>query len=253
MKRILMWVVAGACIGPVAYPQEMDVHILVAEANQAFADGEYAAALEAYSAMELKLPQSPELAYNRGAASYMLGDYAQARDAFNRSLLTRDVGLEAKIKFNLGDVAFASARKKMSNPPEAINLLKSAIVHWRDAVELDPEDDDARINIELAERQIRDLVEKLKQRREERRQGQENQQEPEKDNREQQQGGERGGEQKAGTEKRQQEQTQGQTDEGLTQREVEQLLQAVRDKEQQRRNELEQRRRVGRTPVAKDW
>ena len=124
--RILAGIAAVACIGSVAFAQEKDVHLLVTEANQAFANGDYVAALETYMAVGETLPESPELAYNQGVAYYKLGDYLRARGALNRSLLTRDVKLEAKIKFNLGNVAYATARQEMSNPTEALGPLKTA-------------------------------------------------------------------------------------------------------------------------------
>lgn len=254
MTRVLTGVAAIVCMGSTAYAQEKDVRTLVAAANQAFADGDYTTALETYRAAELMLPQSPELAYNQGVASYRLGDYARARDAFNRSLSAQDVGLEARIKFNLGNTAYASALQKRSNPPEAIDLVKTAMVHYRDAIELDWADEDARTNIELAQRLLRDLLETLNQQREEGRQLQGEQPEPEQDDHDQQQGGDQPGErQEAGTGQQQQEPPREQADDRMTLQEVERLLQAVRDRDGQRRNELARRRRAGRVPVAKDW
>lgn len=250
----LMGVAAVVCIGSVAYAQETDVHTLVAEANRAFADGDYATALKTYQATELTLPQSSELAYNRGVTSYMLGDYAGARDAFNRSLMTQDVGLEAKAKFNLGNVAYALALRQMSTPREAIDLLKTATVHYRDAIDLDPHDDDARANIELAQRMIRDLLEKLKQQREERQQRRDDQQERQQNGQDQQQQGEQQtGQESAGPEEQQREKPRQETDDRMTPQEVERLLQAVRDEERRRRNDLARRRPPRRIPVAKDW
>lgn len=252
--QVLAGFAAIVCIGSVARAQEEDVHALVAEGTQAFTKGDYATALETYRMAELMMPRSPELAYNQGVACYMLGDYAQARDAFNRSLLTRNVELEARIKFNLGNVGYASALKGVSNPPEAIGLLKSAIAHYRDVLELDPEDDDARINIELAQQLIKNLLEKLDQQREERRQQQDDQQERQQsDQGQQQQGGQQGGQQEVGAGQQRREQLGEPANDRMTRQEVERLLQAGRDRERQRRNELARRLRVGGTPVAKDW
>jgi tetratricopeptide (TPR) repeat protein len=251
MTRALTVITAVACASTAAFPQERNARALVAGANQAFADGDYARALEAYSAAELMLPESPEIAYNQGVASYMLGDHAQARDAFNRSLLTQDVGLEARVKFNLGNVAYALALKKTSSPPEAIDLLKSAIGHYRDAIELDPGDDDGRVNIDLAEKLIRRMLEKLKQQREERQQdGRQEQRQGNRDER--QQGGQTGGRPDDAGEP-QEAQGQQQANKRMTAQEVERLLQAVRDQERQRQEELARRRRARRTPVERDW
>lgn len=249
--RVLAEIIAVAYVGSVVFAQEKDARLLVAEANQAFADGDYAAALETYKAVGETLPQSPELAYDQGVSYYKLGDYLRARDALNRSLLTRDVKLEAKIKFNLGNVAYASARQEMSNPTEALGLLKTAIACYRDAVELDAEDEGARINIELAQKLIRELLDKLTEQRKERQPREDDEQEQQGDGQDQPQGWQEGGQREAGGE--QQEQMQEQAGDRMTPQEAEQLLQAVRDNEQRRRKELARRRRLQRVPVMRDW
>ncbi len=259
VRRLLRHALAGSlgvvCVSAAAGAQEKDARTLAAKADQAFADHDYTTALEMYTAAQLLLPESPELAYNEGVARYMLGDYAGAREGFTRSLSTRSVELEARIKFNLGDTAYALALGRKSSPPEAIDLLKSAIAYFRDALELDPQDEDARMNIELAQRLIRDLVEKLKQ--EPKGQQGDDQQEQQQDDREQQQGDQQGGrqdgEQQPESDQQQQEQGEQQADDRMTPQEVEGVLQAVRDKERQRQRELARRRPVERVPVAKDW
>jgi Ca-activated chloride channel family protein len=252
LTRVLVGITVVAYIGSVALAQEKDVHLLVAEANQAFADGEYIAALETYTAVGETLPESPELAFNQGVTYYKLGDYFRAREALNRSLLTRDVKFEAKIKFNLGNVAYAAARREMSNPTEAIGLLKTAIACYRDALELESEDEGARMNIELAQRLIRRLLDKLTEQREERRLRDNDEGEQQEDGQDQRPGEQGGGQEQADAEQ-QQEPPREQAPDRMTPHEAEQLLQAVRDKEQRRRKELARRRHLHRLPVKKDW
>ncbi len=270
--------------GSIALAQDEDARSMVSRANRLFAEGEFVAALEAYREAEVTLPESPELAYNQGVAHYKLGDYSQARDAFNRALLTRDLGLEAKIKFNLGDVAYASALEKQADLQEAIDLLKTAVGHYRDALELDPEDQDAKANIQMAQLLFKDLLDKLKQQQEQQQQDQDQQQQDNQDQQQenqqqdqqseegQQQGDPQGtpdGDQQQNDEQQQdqpqpgseEQQEHEQQDQGgrpraaeeLTPEQAEQLLQSVRDKERQRREELAQRRRARRVPVLKDW
>ncbi len=238
-------------------------HALAAEGNQAFAVGDYTTARECYHAAAEVLPRSPEAVYNVGVASYMLGDYARARDALNRALVTRDPAFEAKIKFNLGNVACASASKIASNPPEAIELLKIGMGHYRDALELDPDDEDARINIELAQLFIKKLLDKLQQQRKEqqRQRQQQREQQDQGEDEQQQQNRPQGDQQEDGQqdEKQQsddepvQEQPQEGAGEALTTEEAERLLQAVRDKERIRREQLARRRHSRRLPVLRDW
>jgi len=168
-----------------------------------------------------------------------------------RSLSTRDTKLEAKIKFNLGNVFYASALQETSNPLEAIALLKAAIGHYRDALEVEPQDDDGRVNIELAVRLIEDLRERLKQRHEERQDQQERSQDEEQDGPDEQNHGDQHGEQKeVGADESQ---AKRQAGEHMTSQEIQRLLQGVRDRERQRRLELARRQHAKRIPVAKNW
>ncbi len=260
-----------------AFGQIQSARTLVEEGNTLLAAGDFASALERYKSAEVTEPESPELAYNQGVAHYKLGEYDAARGAFNRALLTRDLALEAKAKFNLGDVAYASALEKQSNFQEAVDLLKTGIGQYRDALELDPEDEGARKNIEMAQVLIKDLLDKLKKQQEQEQQQQQDQQgeqDPQQqDDQEQQQDqdqGEQEGEQEQQQQKDEQEgdqedkqqqsgdeqqeqQQQPQAGEEMTNGEAERMLQAVRDKEKRRREEQAERRRARYIRVPKDW
>ena len=160
---------------------ESDPRKLVAAANEAFARGDYQQALDGYNEAEVTLPESPRIAYNQGLAHYKLGDLVAARNHFNRALLTRDINIEASAKYNLGNVDYAEALQKQSAPTEAIDLLKSAIGHYRDALALRPDDADAKANIQSAQLLIKKLLDDLKKQQEQNKKNQ-NQQQNKNDN-----------------------------------------------------------------------
>ncbi len=289
----------------------------VAQANADYAAGRYQAAIEHYDEAELHCPDCPELSYNRGLAYYRLGDLVEAREQFNAALATRDLALEAKAKYNLGNVAYAEALQKLNALPEAIELARQAIYHYRDALDINPDDQDARANIETAQLLIKDLLDKQKQQQEQQQnqqqdqnqQQQQDQQQQDEQQQDQQQGqqdeqqsqdeqdqqkSEQQQSEDQQSEQQQQEQQQGESQQDqqqqqeqqqqaaqadpsqdqdqnqdpsaqeqpgeappaqarLTDEEVERLLQAVRDREAQRREEQARQRRAGRRPVTRDW
>lgn len=260
----------------------------VARASAAYAAGDYDAALTDYAEAEVDCPACPELAYNEGLAYYRKGDFDKARERFNSALATRDLGLEARAKYNLGDVAYSQALEKLSSLKEAIDLARQAIVHYRDALDLTPEDEDARANIETAQLLIKDLLDKQKKQQEKQKQNQQNQNQKkqqqknqpqskgQKDQKDQKQKENPKDQKKQGKKDQQQkkqdqpQQSQGdqqktQQDESqkqkgearqvgkMTPEEAQHMLQAVRDKEAQRREERAQRRRARRVRVSKDW
>ncbi len=287
--RIAAILLLSGLASSTVFAQAKRPHDLVAEGNTAFDAGDFAAALASYSSAGATLPDSPELAYNQGVAHYRLGDFEAARGAFNRALLTRDINLEADVKFNLGDVAYASALEKQSELEEAIDLLKTAMGHYRDVLEIKPDDQDARRNIEMAQLLIKDLMDKQKQEQEQQDQNKDQDQQQEQDQNQDQekkdqqdQQKEKGDEQKdqedqsqsqegeQDEDQKQQDQQQQQQDQEqkqeeqkqqeqaesakeMTDAEAERLLQGVRDREKQRRDEKRRMRRMGRVPVLKDW
>lgn len=274
----------------------------VESANQLYVDGEYQAALKAYTEAQSECPECAELAYNQGLTHYRLGDLAEARDKFNEALSTNDTNLESKAKYNLGNVAYSEALANQAEPQKAIQSARSAIEFYRDALELAPNDRDARANIETANRFLKRLQQQQQQNQDQQQQDQQNDQDQKQDQQEQnqqdqeqedndqqndeqnsdqqqneqskegeneqqqdqdqqqqqddqqKQGGDQDQQQQADSDD-QQGQSQQQSTEAreLTEEEAERLLQAVRDKEAKRREELAERRKARRVTVDKDW
>jgi Ca-activated chloride channel family protein len=258
------------------------------DATRALEAGEYQKALDGYREAAVEFPDSPELAYDQAIAQYRLRDFEKARELFNQALSTRDLGLEANIKFNLGNCAYAEALEQLGNLKEAIAKLRLAISHYRDALELNPDDKDARANIETAELLIKDLIDKQKKQQEQQKQKQDQQQQdqqqqgqqpkdqdqkkdnatsqPSQEKQQQQEQQKQQGEKQPQPDEGQQDQQQQREEQAqaaqkqpardqrqLTPQEADRLLQAVRDKERQRRDQLRRRLPAQRAPVDKDW
>jgi Ca-activated chloride channel family protein len=252
---------------------------LLAEGNDLLEAGRWQEALESFQQAEVSLPDSPVLAYDEAIAYYRLGDYEKARQQLQRALATRDVRLEAKAKYNLGNCAYAEALALQASPQQAIDRLRQAINHYRDALAIDANDDDARANIEMATLLIKDLLDKLKQQQEQQKQKQDQQQsstqpsanqnqqespqsqptsQPSQPDQQPQQDQQQKQQPQAGEQSQQQEQ-QGETkpqmaeQRRMTEEEARRLLQQVRDREQEYRNRKLERVRAQRPPVDKDW
>ena len=111
------------------------------EGNEAFADQDYDAALQAYGRAESEAPDVAEPHYNSGNANYRQDDFDQAREDYERALLNADEGLIQSGMFNMGD-AFFSARE-----------FDKAAEAFKEVLRLNPDDLDAKHNLELALRQ----------------------------------------------------------------------------------------------------
>ncbi len=266
---------------------EADARKKVDASLAALKAGEYEKALEGFRDAEVSFPESSELAYNRGVALYRLGNFDEAKAAFASALSTRNLALEQKAKFNLGNSAYSQALQRLTDHAGAIEDLRRAIDYYRDALELDPNDQDARANIETAYLLIKDLLDKLKQEEEKQQQEQPSSQDSQCDQPPEPQDQSQDGQQKQEDSQQQQQQQQQQGDEQeqpsqpengelesadpqeeheqpqagrpepqerkMTREEAARLLQAVRDRERERRDELRRREMLGRPPVDRDW
>jgi len=147
----------------------------VAEGNRAFAGGDYEGALSAYDEASVAAPESPRIEFDRGAALYKQGDFAKASEAFEKSALrTRDLALEARCHYNLGNCAFREAeRQKDSDLKKALAALEKSVRHYREAIERDPTLADAAHNIEVARLTMKQILDEIKKRQEEQKKRQE--------------------------------------------------------------------------------
>jgi len=137
---------------PVAWAQTPDHRVSVAD--QAIQSARSAASADTPERDQAE-PNSYEEIYNNAVADYRQGQFSQAKELFKQSLATPNKTLEAKARFNLANCDYAVAIAQTDQDPQTtIALLKNAISHYRGALELNPEDTDARANIELATKLI---------------------------------------------------------------------------------------------------
>jgi len=109
---------------------------------------------------------SPRVRYNRGLESHRAGAWEEAAASFlqARDEAGGDTELRFRAAFNLGlALAEDAAALVEQKPQEGIDRLRQSAAWYRDAVRLRPEDDDARVNLELVLRRIQILADQLNQ------------------------------------------------------------------------------------------
>jgi len=109
---------------------------------------------------------SPRTRYNRGLRSFTDGEHEQAAELFlaARDEAGTDRELRFRAAFNLGLALAAQADAATEEAPQrAIDTLRQAAAWFRDSVRLRPEDEDARINLEVVLRRIQVLADQLNQ------------------------------------------------------------------------------------------
>ncbi len=134
---------------------------LVKEGNEQLTGGNYREALAAFDRAREQAPESAVVAYDRGVALYRLGEFDAAETAFQDALGPEMPELEAKAKYNLGRCAHAQAVAGADDLETAIHDTGRAIGFYKEALQLRPDDSDAKQNLGQAERLQRYLKKKL--------------------------------------------------------------------------------------------
>lgn len=107
--------------------------------NQAFAQQSYDQALQAYGEAQAKSPDLAEPYYNAANALYREGKYQEALAQLEKALqASAGAALAQNIHFNAGNAAFSGEQ------------WEAAVADYTEALLRDPNDQDAKVNLELA-------------------------------------------------------------------------------------------------------
>lgn len=224
----------------------------VDKGNEALSTGDFKTALEQYHVAETDIPNSPELNYNMGLALYDQGSYEEATDRFNKALESQSSGLTASAYYGLGNTKFKSQD------------YAGAVENYKKSLELNPEDMDAKYNLELARKMLKENAKKQNQDQQQQQQQQQDQQQQEQqqpkpdeqgqdkqDQQQQQQG--QGEDQKPPQDSTQTSQQMQQTDQKpMSKEDAERILNAFKDDERDVQKKIK-RSKSNSSYFGKDW
>ena len=104
--------------------------------------GDYASAMESYQDAQHRAHESGEPYYNSGNVLYRTEEYGEASQSYDDSLQHAEGELRSRGLFNRGNAAF-----QQENYPEAVEA-------YEEVLRMNPEDGDAKHNLELALRRM---------------------------------------------------------------------------------------------------
>lgn len=129
----------------------------LAEGDRAYRRGDYARAAEAYGRALAAGDSSATVRYNLGTTLLRLNRHDEARPHLEAAARLRArAGLLARAEYNAGNADLAPVAASRVPKEQHRERLLRAITHYRRALLRDPADADAKWNLELAQRLLRE-------------------------------------------------------------------------------------------------
>lgn len=117
--------------------------------NRLYREGKYEDAVAAYQRVVESGDASPQVHYNLGTALLALGRYEEADTHFQRALQGVEPELRERTFYNLGNRFLQDARAS-GDVRQQGELLDAAIEAYKRTLRIDPQDVDAKWNLEMA-------------------------------------------------------------------------------------------------------
>jgi len=145
------------------------VREMLRQGNRLYGDRQFADAVNNYNDALVEQPQAVEPKFNKANSYYRLDDLAEAMDLYQQVAAdSKDMSLVARAKYNLGNCYFRrGAKQRDSNLQKALEDMETSIATWRQVLDLDPQNQKAARNIEVARLTIKDILDQMKKQQEE--------------------------------------------------------------------------------------
>jgi len=136
------------------------------DGNKLFAAGDYEGALAKYMKARESEPASPLLFYNIGTCYYQMGKWDEAKAELETALRMPDSSLASKAAYNLANTLFRKGESQ-SEPSERIASWRESIAYLKKAIDLNPDFEKAKRNVEIVQRKLKEELDKQKEQKKE--------------------------------------------------------------------------------------
>ena len=148
---------------------------VIKDAEKNYSNGQYKEAISNFLTKSVENPTNKELKFNLGNSYYKGQNFQEAYNIFNELKDASDKKMSQKAYYNLGNTSFR------------LGKLEEAIEQYHKATTLDPSDEDAKFNLELARKELKKRIEENKKRQDQQKQDQQNQDQQNQDQQKQDQ------------------------------------------------------------------
>ncbi|NNK15191.1 MAG: tetratricopeptide repeat protein, partial [Desulfofustis sp.] len=139
-------------------------YLYASEGEDAYNASEFIKAAEYYEQLLKKDPDNAKILYNAGTTAYKNNLYDEAIGAFEKAILTDDLELQKKAFYNKGNALFRKGEEtEQSEPQKTITTWEQSLDAYMQAMNIDPEDENARFNHDFVKNKL-DQLQKQAQR-----------------------------------------------------------------------------------------
>lgn len=204
------------------------------QGNRLFKKKEYGAALEKYKKAQVKDPRIMTIDYNMGCAKYEVDSLENAMQLFTKIISSLESDkLKQKACYNMGNVLFKSGN------------LEASIETYKQALRLNPDDVDAKINLEFARKALEQQKDQQK--------NQDQQQDKDKQKQDQQKQDKQNQDQQNQDKQKQDQQKQEQQKQQQQKESAENFLKSLEQDEKDAKQKSQKKAGAVRVRVEKDW
>lgn len=140
------------------------------EGNKLYKEGRIDEALSKWRDAQIENPDSDKLHYNIGSGLHEQKKYEDAFKEYEKSLNSKDSELQRKAYYNMGNTHYRMGK------------LLEAIEDYKKCLDIDPNDEDAKYNIEFVRKKIKENLKKEDQQQKESQQKENKDREQQKQN-----------------------------------------------------------------------
>lgn len=223
---------------------------LIRQGNKQYESGNYQDAEVKYIKSQQGKGASYKGVYNAGTASYQQKNYAQAAASFDSArMLHLDEGVRSDLYYNLGNSFLKYGQDSVQ---EASKALPASIAAYKEALRLNPDDQEAKYNLAYAQK----LLQQQQQNQDQQQQNQDEQQQNQDQQQQNQDQQQQNQDQQQNEEQQQQQQKQQQQSaQKISKEDAARILEAMKNDEKKTLEKIE-RVKVKAAPAAKsekDW
>ncbi len=193
------------------------------EGNELYKAGKYDEALKKYTDAQVEDPNAVSLYYNMGNAFYQKKEYDKSIELYKKSSADTDKNLAENSLYNTGNSCFR------------MNKFEEAIKYYINALKLKPDDLDAKYNLEMARKKMKEQQNQNKDN-----QNKQNQNNQDKQNKDKQ-------------DKQKQDKQNNQKDEKMSEQDARMILNALEEEEKQKMKDKNNKEGLFFGNIEKDW